>query len=411
MEAVVKSGANQKDPSKFNPAVLRKHLFNTDAISESDALDLLMYIGQHAFNRKLNQERNELSEQTWMEQYKGEYTAVATDLGLIERISPSYESYDEAVVLGAARYTVTGRILDYIYNQNNGTVIKGITTALAGGRPLWAEIDGMASKTYWQLVSEAREGKKIEDIDLYYGTSEETTTGGIEYMIELARKTGTGINEETPTIVYGADDELPTGFRAYRTYLNYLDTSKFLTETLMVYDILETLSERTIKVSNTDSSSDGRRPDTSSTARDYANTFVDRIKAGDFGDQRKFIVYVQSNQPYVKRQTLIVQKELNRAIKESEIDGLEIIADGVGYGVRDISVKTHSELGALMSVIYQNALAENGIDTERSLRDLQFSTRDKSEITIPMPAFPEEIVDHQFPVLGTVEDWFFQLYD
>ena len=74
-----------------------------------------------------------------MEQYKNEYTKVATDLGLVERILPSNIMYDEAVVLGAAGYTVTGRILDYIYNTNNGIVTKGITTALAGKRPLWAE--------------------------------------------------------------------------------------------------------------------------------------------------------------------------------------------------------------------------------------------------------------------------------
>lgn len=413
MEAVVKSGAHQKDQYKFNSTILRKNLFNTDLISESDALDLLMYIGQHAFNRKLNQERNELSEQTWMEQYQDEYTKVSTDLGLVERITPSNTIYDEAVVLGAARYTVTGRILDYLYNTNNGIVIKGITTALAGRRPLWGEIDGISPEAYIQLVNKSKEGKKIEDIELDHGTSTEVNIGGIEYMVDLANKIGIKINDEEQTIIYRPEDKIPTGFRPGRTYLKYIDPSNFLTETHMVYDVLDTLSEGTIKVSDTESSLDDRRPDTSSTARDYANALIERIQSGYFGTQKKFIIYVQSNQPYVKRQTLSVQKEIDRAIEESGIEGLKIIAEGVGYGVGEISMKrTHSELGALISVKYQNALAENGdIHTERHLRDLQFSTRDKLKISEPVPIFPEIVVESKLPILGAVEDWFFQYYD
>ena len=412
MEAVVKSGANQKDQSKFNPTILRKHLFNSDLISESDALDFLLYIGQHAFNRRLNQERNELSEQTWIKQYEDEYTKVATDLGLVERIPPSKTLYDEAVVLGAARYTVTGRILDYIYNKNNGIVIKGITTALAGKRPLWGEIDGISPGAYIQLVNESREGKKIEDINQYHSTSTEVTSGGIKYMIDLASKMGIEINDDEPIVMYRPEDELPSGFRSGRTYLNYVDPLKFLTETHMVYDILNTLSEGTVKVSDTESSSDGRRPDTSSTARDYANAFIERIKSGYFGDQKEFIIYVQSNQPYVKRQTLTVQKEINRAIEESEIEGLKIIAEGVGYGVREISIKkTHSELGALINVKYEDTFKENDIDSKRSLKDLQFSTRDKLETSELIPVFPKIVAESKLPILGAIEDWFFQFYD
>lgn len=413
MKAVVKSGANQKDQSKFNPTILRKHLFNTDSISESDALDLLMYIGQHAFNRELNQERNELSEQTWMEQYKSEYTKVATDLGLVERISPSNVMYDEAVVLGAARYTVTGRILDYIHNTNNGIVIKGITTALAGKRPLWAEIDGISSDVYEQLIGKSREGKRIEDINLQHGTLREVTSGGVDYMLALASKIGIEINNDEQTIIYRTEDDIPSGFRSGRTYLNYIDTKKFLTETDMVYDVLDTISKGKIKVSDTESSPDGSRPDTSSTARDYANSFIERIQSGHFGGQKEFIIYVQSNQPYVKRQTLAVQNEIDRAIEESGIEGLKIIAEGVGYGVGEISIKrSHSELGALLSVEYQNALRENNhIHTERHLRDLQFSTRDKSETSEQIPDFSEITLDSKIPILGAVEDWFFQHYD
>ena len=231
-------------------------------------------------------------------------------------------------------------------------------------------------------------------------------------MIDLASKMGIEINDDEPIVMYRPEDDLPSGFRSGRTYLNYVDPLKFLTETHMVYDVLDTLSEGTIKVSDTESSSDGRRPDTSSTARDYANAFIERIKSGYFDGQKEFIIYVQSNQPYVKRQTLTVQKEINRAIEESEIEGLEIIAEGVGYGVGEISIKrTHSELGALISVKYQNAFKEKAIDSERSLKDLQFSTRDKLETSELIPVFPKVVAESKLPILGAIEDWFFQFYD
>lgn len=414
MEAVVRSGANQKDPLKFNPTILRKHLFNTDKISESDALDLIMYIGQHAFNRKTNQERNELTEQSWMKQYENEYVSDATYLGLVERKSPSYNSYDEALVLGASRHTVTGRILDHIYNKNHGTVIEGLTTALAGTRPLWVEIDGMALNTYNQLVQGTKKGKKIEDIKLYNASQEEIFSDGQEYLISLAQKNGIKIDNNKPTIVYkSGDTTIPPGFVPGRTYLNYLDPNKFLTETIMVYDILDTLSDGTIKVTDTKQSQGGRRPDTSSTAEDYANALIKRIKDGYYGDQTKFVIYVQSNQPYVERQTLSVQKQINKAVSESGIHDLEIVTDGVGYGLVEISIKRiHSELAALISEKYSYALTENEITTQRKLKDLQFSTRDNSEITLPMPDFPEVISsENQLPVIGFVENWSFQFFD
>ncbi len=52
MGALVKSGANQSDPRNFDV----KLLFNNNDISTQDELDLLLYIGQHAFNRTANQE-------------------------------------------------------------------------------------------------------------------------------------------------------------------------------------------------------------------------------------------------------------------------------------------------------------------------------------------------------------------
>ncbi|MEM6338938.1 MAG: hypothetical protein AAF673_03320 [Pseudomonadota bacterium] len=248
---------------------------------------------------------------------------------------------------------------------------------------------------------------------MVHSTLAEVTSGGVEHMIYLASKLGIKINNDEQTIIYKSGDEMPSGFMPDRTYLNYIDPQNFLTETDMVYDVLDVLSEGKIKVSDTERSSDGNRTDTSSTAKDYANSFIKKIQSGHFGDQKEFIIYIQSSQPYVKRQTLAVKKEIDIAIEESGIEGLKIIAEGVVYGVGEISIKRiHSKLSYLVSVKYQDALTENNdINTERHLRDLQFSTRNNLEISDPIPVFPEVFVESKLPILDDVEDWFFQCYD
>ena len=113
-------------------------------------------------------------------------------------------------------------------------------------------IDGISSDVYGQLISESRERKRIEDINLHHGTLREVTSGGVEYMLALASKMGIEINNDGQTIIYRTDDDIPSGFRSGRTYLNYIDPKKFLTETDMVYDVLDTISKGTIKVSHTE---------------------------------------------------------------------------------------------------------------------------------------------------------------
>ncbi len=73
-------------------------------------------------------------------------------------------------------------------------------------------------------------------------------------MLELAHKTNTEIDEDQPVIKYewGASD-IPGGFRAGRTHLNYSDTGENLTEILMVGDVLQTLFADNIGVVDTKS--------------------------------------------------------------------------------------------------------------------------------------------------------------
>ena len=48
---------------------MRKNLFKSDTIDLQDALDLLLYIAQHAFTREVGQERYELVSQDWIHTY------------------------------------------------------------------------------------------------------------------------------------------------------------------------------------------------------------------------------------------------------------------------------------------------------------------------------------------------------
>ena len=72
-QAVKKSKADESDPNKFNPKILRKNLSKGTELDQQDIMDLILYISQDAFGRKAGQERNELGSQDWMTKYKEEY--------------------------------------------------------------------------------------------------------------------------------------------------------------------------------------------------------------------------------------------------------------------------------------------------------------------------------------------------
>ncbi len=158
------------------------------------------------------------------------------------------------------------------------------------------------------------------------------------------------------------------------------------------------------------------QPNTATKAKDYADALIARIKNGGFGDQTKFIIYIQSNQPYTERQTLTIQKELNRAVKDNDVENLEISAEGVGFGIKTPDIKRiHSELGALMSIKYQVALDKDNLQSTRQLGDLQFSTRDKSVITTEIPDYSHITtsgpLDSQLPFLGDIKYFFFEYFE
>lgn len=143
--AIKKSKAYQNDPNKFNAKILRKNLGKGTELDEQDIVDLLLYISQNAFSRKSGQERNELISKDWMNEYEEAYLKTAKILNFIDRKVPEHQEYDGAWIAGASRIGVITRIIDYNYILSKYNIkIKGETLVLAGARPLWANIDGIA---------------------------------------------------------------------------------------------------------------------------------------------------------------------------------------------------------------------------------------------------------------------------
>ncbi len=411
VRSVVASGADEDDPDQFNPAILRKLFCNDDMMSGADSMDLLLYLGQNAFNRQLNQERSELTQQSWMKQYKSEYIESAKKLGLIDKVSPLRQQYDEAVIAGAARAAVIQRVADYMSNLQAGVEIRGKTLVMSGKRPLWAEIDGISLGTHARIMQALRDSKDISDLILPLSTREEILEEGKQYLVRLASQKAVELHETNPFIVYEPIDERPSGFFPGRTYPHYTQSDQVLTETIMVQDVFHTLTGSAIDVIDT-VAEHGRRPDTVTTARDYAQGLIQRIKNGELGHQKEFVLYFQSNQPYIERQTLTLQREINKVLKEQSDEELTIRVEGVGARASADVARIHSELGALISVKYDNAQEQenSGFSSMRDKKDLQFSTRKQLAEIPPMPDYSTTGDDESFVgIMGNLS-WQFEKF-
>jgi hypothetical protein len=154
-----------------------------------------------------------------------------------------------------------------------------------------------------------------------------------------------------------------------------------LSETLMASDLLHKYFEEPVAVIDT-ASQDGQRPNTVGGARDGTERLAGRILKGEFGDQKLFILYLQSNQPYVKRQEIATQRAVNEVLREKGLEHITVIINGAGFANKQTIQVAHSELGALISEQY---LAAGGDKFSIPIGSLLFSSRDKASAVAPMP--------------------------
>ena len=399
--AITKANGYKGEYGKFNSEALIKELGNVH-LSVDNWADLLLYISQNAFNRKLNQERNELIKEDWMGFYAKEYMEEAKALGLTEEKKPTAIKYEEAWLAGASRVGILARLhyYKYLLDSSKIEIINHEVQVLAGHRELWANIDGLSPLA--KKVLETTNIININEIDMSVpaGDYRDVTLEGKEYMFTLARDKGIKLDDQQSFIEYLKDDQnIPKGRAAGRTYVNYAkEETKKLTESLLAQDILNKYFKSESNIIDTAGSVPGSysatdtRSNTYSTGLDAANNLVDRILAAN-SDQREYYILYVSNNPYIERQALATQLVVNKVLKTKGLDelGYKIIIEGVGFSHKQDVVTIHSELAALNSEKWRYYHQDWTEDQLGILKDLMFQTRDNSYFNEEMPKFDVEV--------------------
>ena len=379
-----------KEPQDFDAGMVTKNLFGKSQkyfwqylwpskaeVTDTEAAEIILYLGQTAFDRKTNQERSELNNYNWMTEYSSQYFQEARKLDLIDSIEPNYEiDYNLALVLGASRAGLYARLVELNYYIANDLKADAISV-LAGQRELWAQIDGISPKVLDILISAKNDKLSMKDVNIKVlaNPPQERTDEGKKYLVELAQKSAISFNLDNPIVD-----------RDGRSYLNYApdETSK-LTETLMSLDLLEEFGLN-YHIVDTIHHESAMRPNTQSTAKDTAERFIKEVIDGKYGGTTEFNLLAVSNNPYINRQAIAVQREFNKIIEAHGLaDKIIVKIHGVGFQCLQGVTTIHSELGALISELFVDAYSADNIDT------LMFRTRD-NDMDIPeMPTLGDNI--------------------
>lgn len=385
---LIQSNAMQKDAKQFNAALLRKSLFGNQ-LDEQDSMDFLLYIAQHAFNRKKGQERDSLIYEGWMKEYKDEYLEAARILGLIDRIKPSRKNYDLAWIAGTSHPKLLARTVDYFFVSSKYNIcIKDETSVLTGEQELYAEIQGIDQAVIDKLLEASKKEIDIDalDIALTAELSDNIIDEGKKYIAALAKQFSIALKSDSPFIVHKSMAETPYGRKLNKLYPNYeQENNGKITESLMVQGLLRELNqEKKVSIITTSLQINGTRPTTATTVNTATRRLVQKIKNGDFGNKKHFFILLQSNQPYVERQTITAQQEVDKVLSEYELDkdGYQITIDGMGFKCKEAIYLIHSVFGALMAEKWG---AAQGTPGKRDIKDLLFQTRKCNAVIAPCP--------------------------
>lgn len=390
------SNADQNEPYKFDASYMRKNLFNLTCMDLQDCMDLILYIGQHGFNRKQGQERNELSTHDWIHKHRQYYIEQAKQLGLIERHCPKLKKYDFAWIAGASRVGCLARIIDYDHIlRSNRIYISGKEYILAGNRELWASFDGIDNNLHRNLLFAFHNDVKLDDLIEKEGDHDQidSINEAKEYMLALAERYNIKLNTNEPLIEYKTKDECPKGRFPYRVYPNYdQNESLKLTETLMCDDLLKI--DLKGKLNNRfeiiDTQTIDCRPTTATTVIDATKSCIDFIKLHQdkYKNQKVFNILFQSNNPYIERQALTAQLEAIKVLKSYGLD-YKFIIEGIGFAGDYEDVQAiHSEFGALITEKWKLATHKESTILKRDLKDLLFQTRNNNN-TLSIPPMPK----------------------
>lgn len=414
ISAVIKyANADQADPRKFNAKYLRKNLFKSDYIDVQDALDLILYIGQRAFNRHTGQERYELRAPDWISNHADEYHQAAQLLRLIDRECPLLDEYDGVWIAGASRLGLSTRIMNFNYHRvTRNLKINGEILVLAGERELWANIDGLAPALSKSLYDASQNYADIDTVPIELSINDDHSIidEGKSYMMHLAQTYSIKLNSSEPFIQYKNKDECPIGRFPNRLYANYdINEKSKLTETIMACDLLKTLSHNLpSKICVIDTlMHDQKRPNTVSTARDATDRFIRRFITEDDGEKKKFVILLSSNNPFIERQTLATQRQVDQMLEEFGLteECCQIKIEGFGLSSKQPLTVVHSEFGALIAEKWKFAVARIqkslGLKPKHDIKNLLFQTRDKNILVKDLPVIKNNPKSENF-----IKNWF-----
>ncbi len=417
-KSLIKYGADQVVLDQFDAKLLRKNLFKaTNELNIRDVEDWLLYVAQNAFNRKVGQERNELTSEDWMTKYASQYIEAARQLGLIDEIPPQHQEYAESWIAGASRIGLLARIIYYnkIIEQIK---INGSVLVLAGARPLWANIDGINPETYAKLLKIWQDKGDINKLDASLSVREDLarTEEGKAYLASLAKSYNIALDITQPFIKYTTKEECPKGLLPGRVYPNYASTDQItLTESLMSVDLLNNFLNKDqrsyAEVINTEIGKNNERPNTATTAYDAAVILANKILNEELGEQKDYVILFVSNNPYIQRQTIATQREVDKVLQKYGLDkkGYHIKIEGVGFSSKQDVPTIHSEMACLIAELWKNQNLRSPNEAGHSINQLLFQTRKNPELIPPMPEIKEEDIGIIGGIVEGVQDMFDQL--
>jgi hypothetical protein len=362
--AMYRSRIFDNPESAFVELVEPSNFLSTKKYSDIDFAKLILYMSQTAFDRKVGQERCELNEKAWMVDRQGDYFECAERLGLMQSVQPDYKmEYDAALVLGASRPALYPRLMELNHYLKMGLKTHQLFV-LTGQRELWAEIDGFHPHVLETFEKGKEQGASVNEVtvDVGFDSLADKVEEGRRYMKKLADACG---------VAYDQDD--PFEMRGGRSYLRMTSDGNKITEVAMAQNLLVEFALIKLEVIDNAMQKSGKRPDTVSTAKQVAHQFVQSI-VDQKSDKKVFNLIAVTNNPYVERQTIAVQREFDKALDHFGLHDVIIKVHGAGFKARRDVANIHSEIGALCSELFKDAYPDE--DTQH----LTFRSRDNNSV-------------------------------
>ncbi|MCD6039106.1 MAG: hypothetical protein K0S27_506 [Gammaproteobacteria bacterium] len=322
---------------RFDVDVFMVNFAQQKYFTPADAVDLIVFLQQTAFDRQHGQERDRLQGRPWMEEHSLEFQDIATKLGVVTPLPPLKREYSEGCIMGAASKRVRERL---IYFQNL-EINCNLIWALSGARELSKGLD---------------EEVMMEAVAAYLGKP-------LKYVKKRVGDSG-----------------------EYREFL------EGITETMMVNYFIQTLCPaKKIGILDSGVEAGHWRATAAQSAADIASMrvkdFIRALQSGEVAAGYQHDVLIIAEQPYTRRMTMQIQREFNKAIKDAGLEEkVRVIVEGSGQGISEqdllstpVLARLNSELAALMAERFNRARSVLQQQAHLELRDpsiLMFNKRD-----------------------------------